>query len=240
MSFFLQTIPSKVDLPVKIRYTYEYSSETKKRGTIMDHANEESIMDIIHKLNEIDYINPEDIPNIDLYMDQVTTFMDEHLAACKRMDDDKILTKTMINNYTKNDFLPPPVKKKYSKEHMYLLIFLYYFKNVLSITDIQKIFKPLTDMFYDNKSRDISLEEIYRTIFDMERIQTDNLTKDILRRFKHSQDLFPDVKDEEEADFLSRFAFICLLSFDAYLKKQIVERMIDETLSDYKNAKKEK
>ena len=150
MSFFLQTIPSKVDLPVKIRYTYEYSSETKKRGTIMDHANEESIMDIIHKLNEIDYINPEDIPNIDLYMDQVTTFMDEHLAACKRMDDDKILTKTMINNYTKNDFLPPPVKKKYSKEHMYLLIFLYYFKNVLSITDIQKIFKPLTDMFYDN------------------------------------------------------------------------------------------
>ena len=123
---------------------------------------------------------------------------------------------------------------------MYLLIFLYYFKNVLSITDTQKIFKPLTDMFYNKKSRDISLEEIYRTIFNMERIQTDNLTKDILRRFKYSQNLFPDVKDEEEADFLSRFAFICLLSFDAYLKKQVVERMIDETLSDYKNTKKDK
>ena len=82
----------------------------------MDNATEESIMDIIGKLKNIDYINPEDIPNIDLYMDQVTTFMDEHLAACKRLDDDKILTKTMINNYTKNDFLPPPVKKKYSKE----------------------------------------------------------------------------------------------------------------------------
>lgn len=166
--------------------------------------------------------------------------MDEHLAACKRMDDDKILTKTMINNYTKNDFLPPPVKKKYSKEHMYLLIFLYYFKNVLSITDIQKIFRPLTDMFYDSRSRDINLEDIYRMIFNMERIQTDNLTKDVLRRLKASQDLFPDVKDEKEADFLSRFAFICLLSFDAYLKKQIVERMIDETLSDYKKEKKEK
>lgn len=211
-----------------------------KRGNPMEHSNEESIMDIIQKLKNIDYINPEDIPNIDLYMDQVTTFMDEHLAACKRQDDDKILTKTMINNYTKNDFLPPPIKKKYSKEHMYLLIFLYYFKNVLSITDIQKIFDPLTDMFYDGRSRDIDLEDIYRMIFNMERIQTDNLTKDVLRRFKASQNLFPDVKDDEESDFLSRFAFICLLSFDAYLKKQIVERMIDETLSDYKKKKKEK
>ena len=206
----------------------------------MEHSNEESIMDIIQKLKDIDYINPEDIPNIDLYMDQVTNFMDEHLAACKRLDDDKILTKTMINNYTKNNFLPPPVKKKYSKEHMYLLIFLYYFKNVLTITDIQKIFKPLTDMFYNGRSKDINLEDIYRMIFNMERVQTDNLTKDVVRRFKYSQNLFPDVKDEEEADFLSRFAFICLLSFDAYLKKQIVERMFDETLSDYKNEKKDK
>lgn len=204
----------------------------------MERSSEESIIDILKKLNEIDYIDPDEIPNIDLYMDQVTTFMDEHLAACRRTDDDKILTKTMINNYTKNDFLPPPVKKKYSKEHMYLLIFLYYFKNVLSINDIQKIFKPLTEMFYNNKSEHVSMEEIYRAIFRMERIQTDNLTKDILRRYKASQNLFPEVTDEAEADFLSRFAVICLLSFDAYMKKQIVERLVDETLSENNKDKK--
>ena len=204
----------------------------------MERSSEESIIDILKKLNEIDYIDPDEIPNIDLYMDQVTTFMDEHLAACRRTDDDKILTKTMINNYTKNDFLPPPVKKKYSKEHMYLLIFLYYFNNVLSINDIQKIFKPLTEMFYNNKSEHVSMEEIYRAIFRMERIQTDNLTKDILRRYKASQNLFPEVTDEAEADFLSRFAVICLLSFDAYMKKQIVERLIDETLSGNDKDKK--
>ena len=204
----------------------------------MERSSEESIIDILKKLNEIDYIDPDEIPNIDLYMDQVTTFMDEHLAACRRTDDDKILTKTMINNYTKNDFLPPPVKKKYSKEHMYLLIFLYYFKNVLSINDIQKIFKPLTEMFYSNKSEHVSMEEIYRAIFRMERIQTDNLTKDILRRYKASPNHFPEVTDEAEADFLSRFAVICLLSFDAYMKKQIVERLIDETLSENDKDKK--
>lgn len=82
---------------------------------IMKKSNEESIMDIINKLREIDYINPEDIPNIDLYMDQVTTFMDAHLEACKRTEEDKILTKTMINNYTKNNLLPPPNKKSIPK-----------------------------------------------------------------------------------------------------------------------------
>lgn len=69
---------------------------------------------ILASISRIDYIKPDDVPNIDLYMDQVTTFMDAQLAASKRYEDDKVLTKTMINNYTKNNLLPPPVKKKYS------------------------------------------------------------------------------------------------------------------------------
>ena len=57
---------------------------------------------LLKRLAKLNYIKPGEVPNIDLYMDQVTTFMDEHLSDCKRRDDDKILTKTMINNYTKN------------------------------------------------------------------------------------------------------------------------------------------
>ena len=192
---------------------------------------EESFRDIVKKMKAIDYIDPDIIPDIELYMDQVTTFMDTHLGACKRSDEDKVLTKTMINNYTKNDVLPPPVKKKYSKDHMCLLILLYYFKNVLSIDDIQKIFHPLKEMFYDNENT-IGIDKIYSEIFTMEKQMIDSLTKDVLRRFKSSQGIFPDIEDEKQSDYLSRFAFICLLSYDAYLKKQMVERLIDETLSD--------
>ena len=88
-----------------------------------------------------------EMPNIDLYMDQVTTFMEEHLEHCKRFPDDKILTKTMINNYAKNRLLPPPDKKKYSKDHMLFLVFIYYFKNILSISDIQTLLAPLSENF---------------------------------------------------------------------------------------------
>ena len=76
-------------------------------------------------INNIYLIEQEDIPNIDLYMDQVTTFMERHLKDHKRNDEDKILTKTMINNYAKNDLLPSPEKKRYTKEHVLLLTLIY-------------------------------------------------------------------------------------------------------------------
>ena len=95
---------------------------------------------ILSSISRIDYVRPDDIPNIDLYMDQVTTFMEKELASSKRHEDDKILTKTMINNYAKNNLLPAPNKKKYSREHILLLIF----NNFYSInchTQIQNSFK---------------------------------------------------------------------------------------------------
>ena len=62
---------------------------------------------ILSSFSRIEHVKAEDIPNIELYMDQVTTFMESHLSKTKRYDDDKILTKTMINNYAKNNILPP-------------------------------------------------------------------------------------------------------------------------------------
>ena len=107
---------------------------------------------ILESLDRIKYIQPEDIPSIDLYMDQVTTFMDKRLKSSARYPgEDKILTKTMINNYAKNELLPSPIKKKYSKEHMMILIMIYYFKGVLSFNDIQEILKPITEHYFDKK-----------------------------------------------------------------------------------------
>ena len=71
----------------------------------MNKKYDHEILDLIRSIQNIDYIEPDDVPNIDLYMDQVTTFMDEHLSSSKRFEEDKILTKTMINNYTKNALL---------------------------------------------------------------------------------------------------------------------------------------
>ena len=200
----------------------------------MSKTNAEYVRQIIENLQKLDYIRPGDIPNIDLYMDQVTTFMDEHLADEKRFPDDKILTKTMINNYTKNNLLPPPKKKKYSKEHMLLLIFIYYFKNILSISDIRNIFNPLNEMFSEenrDKNNGIDLESVYEEVFGYEQEQVDALVRDVIRKFKKAEKAFDKMEEEEDREFLVCFTFICILSFDVYIKKMIIEKMIDQHIN---------
>ena len=171
----------------------------------MNKDNQEFVNSLLQRLAKLNYIKPGDVPNIDLYMDQVTTFMDEHLSDVKRYEDDKILTKTMINNYTKNDLLPPPVKKKYSKEHIYVLTFIYYLKNILSISDIQKLLNPLTDKFF-NKEELPDLEYIYSEIYNMEKAQIASLSKDVVERTQVAKEAFLDV----------------------YMKKNIIESLIDD------------
>ena len=183
------------------------------------------IESILENISNLDYIKTSDIPNIPLYMDQVTTFMDAHLEHSKRYDDDKILTKTMINNYAKNRLLPPPEKKKYSSEHILMLIFIYYFKNILSINDIQTLFQPLTEKYFD-AGEGLNLSDIYSKIFDLEAEQIEILKSDILQRYEKSKGTFED-SPEEDQGFLQLFTFICLLSFDVYLKKQLIEGLID-------------
>ena len=130
-------------------------------------TNDELFSQLLDKISSFDYIHADQIPNIDLYMDQVTTFMEEQLASTKRYDEDKILTKTMINNYAKNNLLPSPEKKRYSKEHLLVLIFIYYFKNILSINDIQTLLGPLTDKYFKS-DENIDLTSIYTEVFSME------------------------------------------------------------------------
>ena len=193
----------------------------------MNKDNQEFVNSLLQRLAKLNYIKPGDVPNIDLYMDQVTTFMDEHLSDVKRYEYDKILTKTMINNYTKNDLLPPPVKKKYSKEHIYVLTFIYYLKNILSISDIQKLLNPLTDKFF-NKEELPDLEYIYSEIYNMEKAQIASLSKDVVERTQVAKEAFLDVENEEDKDFLQLFSLVGLLSFDVYMKKNIIESLIDD------------
>ncbi len=199
------------------------------------------IKSITESLEGLDYIKLDEIPGIDLYMDQVTTLMDKKLRSVTRYpQEDKILTKTMINNYAKNDLLPPPIKKKYSKEHVLVLIFIYYFKSILSISDIQTLLRPITDKYFQN-GKDFGIKEIYEEVFRMEPNEIEVLKQDMMDKYEMAEKSFEGMP-EEEAEFLRQFSFICLLSYDVYIKKLIIEKMIDNMRpkAPEKNQKAEK
>lgn len=190
---------------------------------------------ILGSISRIDYVKSTDIPNIDLYMDQVTSFMEKELKSTKRNDDDKVLTKTMINNYAKNDLLPAPIKKKYSKEHLLLLTFIYYFKNILSMKDIETLLKPITEKYFQSDSN-INIARIYDEVCAFEKERTSLLQKDIEQMYYNSMETFTDV-DEENRDYLQFFSFICSLSLDVYVKQLLIEKLIDATATPAAEAK---
>lgn len=194
-------------------------------------------------LNNMSLIKPDDIPNIDLYMDQVTTFMDKHLYSSKRFDEDKVLTKTMINNYAKNELLPSPEKKKYSKDHVLLLTFIYYYKNVLSISDIKKLLQPISDKFFHAESGP-ALENVYTEIEGFISTISTDVKNDVrnkcdLASKSFTSDIFSGIK-QSDSDYLKLFSLVSMLCFDIYLKKQLIESIVDTLDEPISKSEKEK
>lgn len=189
--------------------------------------------DFIKKiLDDIDTFNIDDIPNIDLYMDQVTTYLNDKFANNKRHEDDKLMTKTMINNYVKSRLLPSPEKKKYTKDHMMVLIMIYFFKNIISINDVNKLITPLLDSYFHNE--EIPLENIINTFLTF--AKQCNLTDSILTEYNECREIFKDanVKDKE---YLETMGLITMLSYDTFVRKIVIEKLID-SLPDTENTEK--
>lgn len=208
----------------------------------MDAQAKEFLGQILTELKAIDHVRPEEIPNIDLYMDQVTTFIESQLAPSNHRKDGKTLTKTMINNYAKNDLLPPPEKKKYNKDHMLTLIFIYYLKSIMSISDIQSILNPITDKYFGKKDENLTLTDIYNEVFGLEYQETKDVMKDVSKKFTKSMHTFEGFENlsEEDKKMLQQFSLICLLGYDIYIKKTIIEGIVDKMNEEKPEPSKKK
>ena len=191
----------------------------------MNIESDRMLESILESLSKMEYIKSSKIPDIDLYMDQVLTFMNGNLDNVKRYESDKVMTKTMINNYAKNHLLPAPEKKKYTKEHIMVLMFIYYFKNILSIGDIQSILNPLTDRYFES-GEELNLEKIYEEVFSLEKGQIEQLKQTLTNDYKRAGETFME-EAEEDKQFLQLFSFVCMLSYDIFIRKQIIEKIVD-------------
>ena len=117
----------------------------------------------------------EELPNVDLYMDQILTFINGSLSECINYSDEEdnkknqILTKTMINNYVKNNILEPPVKKKYSKAQCAKLFVICILKQVFSMNEISNLINialESTDISHAYNSFCSLFEETVISIFE--------------------------------------------------------------------------
>lgn len=185
-------------------------------------TNIEIINDMIKHFEKLDIVKSEDIPDITLYMDQMTSFIDEKLKGFKKEEDDKLLTKTMINNYTKNKLLPPSDKKKYTKRHVMLLILIYFYKNVLSFSDIKSLCN--LSIYESFEREDGSLSKLYDILVSIEADKKDEIISDLKNRLESAKGKAKDFNSEN----VELFTFLSDIVLEVYFKQHLIEYILNK------------
>lgn len=201
----------------------------------MNQQNDDIVMRLIDEVSGFRQIESNLIPNIDLYMDQVTTFFDDSFAHLKRDEDDKILTKTMINNYIKDGVLPPPIKKKYTKEHMMLFSFTYTLKQILSVNDIKTVLKPVVNEMGQEESK-INIEALYDGFLSAQKQAYEKLADDMRQGYQTLQKAIDDGGRDEIKKHV-QLSYVALLVSNASAMKYVAQKIIDDCLTQNTESK---
>ena len=165
--------------------------------------NQEILNNIIEKEVQKSSITSKDIPDLDLYMDQIMTLFDSHLANNKKNEDDKLLTKTMINNYSKSKVITQVIQ----------MLMIYQLKNNLSIQEIKDLLIPIYESNTD-------LSKLYDHFIEIKHSINQQLQKMIQQIIKDYQ---LDINQYHDL-----FLLIASLSTLSYSLNNIAESIIEE------------
>lgn len=187
---------------------------------------------ILDQLELNNHIRLEDIPDIDLYIDQVIQLFELKHETSKRYEDEKIITKTMINNYAKEKLFFPVKNKKYSKEHLILISLIYELKGTLSMKDIKALLHILNEKIVAERFPIDSFYESYLHLSD------ENVEK-FERSFHQMVDHVHEQLNGTEDELLKDVLVAASLANMSHLYRRVTEKVIDEIMNRKKEVKKD-
>lgn len=186
----------------------------------------ENIRDIIEQLELQNQITLQDIPEIDLYMDQVIQLFENKYNSTKRNDDEKILTKTMINNYAKGKLFFPIKNKKYSKEHLILISLIYQLKGALSIGDIKETLEGVNEGIANDN---LELTDVYKSFLHLYSENVKTFDDDVNRRVEEVKRAMNENAIEQDG-YLERVLLISSLVNMSNLYRRTAEKLVDDII----------
>ncbi|MBE5108136.1 DUF1836 domain-containing protein [Bacillus thuringiensis] len=182
-------------------------------------------MENINKLLELLHLEKniklEDIPNVDLYVDQVVQLFENTYADTTRVADEKVLTKTMINNYAKGKLFIPIKNKKYSKEHMILISLIYQLKGALSINDIKSSLENINHSLLNDET--FELDTLYKDYLTLTKINVESFTQDVNNRVSEVSEV-SSLEDSNLEKFLLLTSFVTMSN----MYRRLAEKLVDD------------
>lgn len=184
----------------------------------------ENLQKTIESLSLNSQISLHEIPEIDLYMDQVIQLFENKFNITKRNDDEKVLTKTMINNYAKGKLLFPIKNKKYSKDHLILISLIYQLKGGLSISDIKETLSILNDKITDHQ---FEVDRFYDSFLHLAEKNVSVFYKDAVSKEENVKQEVKLLEDSDSGE-LEKILMIASFVHMSNLYRRTAERLIDE------------
>jgi hypothetical protein len=195
----------------------------------------ENINQIIEQLGLEASLTLEEIPKIDLYMDQVIQLFESKFNQTKRNEDEKVLTKTMINNYAKGKLIFPIQNKKYTKEHLVLMSLIYQLKGALSINDIKETLAGINKKIILDE---LELDSFYTSYLNLTRQNVEDFSVDIEERVKDVKAEIPE-DVQGNSSYLEQVLMISSLVHMSNLYRKVAEKLVDE-ITPEKEGKRHK
>lgn len=184
----------------------------------------------LEELDDFEFPDYEKFPDIELYMDQVITFLQRELRVLQTSSLDNVITSSMVNNYVKGKVVSAPIAKKYNREHLALINETCSLKQVLSIAEIKQIL--------DSEYKDTPKNEAFNSF--------KNLCKDEFNKaIAFTKDKLENVASDNDIEALTKLALELSITANAYItiakrilyynKKYIDMKEIKEELNNKEN-----
>lgn len=121
---------------------------------------EQAYLEISSQMHEVHIMRIEEMPRIELYLDQLISLVSTELSPLYEPDD-KIVTGSMVNNYVKQKVMPAPTRRRYNRAHLAALMFVCCLKRVLTISQVSSLLLMLE---HANVDVEVAYDELACTL----------------------------------------------------------------------------
>lgn len=167
----------------------------------------EQVRQAAEEMTQLPQITPGEIPDIELYMDQLLTYLDRRLGFFGQGEEGSFVTKAMINNYSKAKLLPPARSKRYGKDHVMALTLIGQLKRVLPVQEMDKILGQAPQQ----------MEGLYELFLKAQR-------QAFFQAPQLAQELLEEAADQEE---WGSAAVVIQLAAEAQMRLLLAQRLLD-------------
>lgn len=199
---------------------------------------EEFLNQVMDKYAKTGLLLPDEMPEVELYMDQVVSLLNKELAVYKEKEQD-VFTKSMVSNYVKHKVLPKPENKKYNKEHMVILNMIFQLKSIFQMDEMKVLFKSFVENHESILEEQYDMEGLYDSLLRSQDKEILQMTNQIHEDIEYVKAVMEEMGTSDD-DAHEIMGVILILAIQSNAYRLMARKLLNEYFIDNKKKSERK